>query len=124
MSIRELTKAEMEIMRIIWANDNIFLADIYAAIDEPRPAYTTVSTVVRTLVNKGFLKFQSYGKSNCYSAAITKREYSTSAIEQMQYDLFDGSYSDMLSFFAKKESINQKQRDELIAMLSDEKKEE
>ncbi len=119
MKAKDLTKAEMEIMKIIWGYKGLFLAEIIAAIPEPRPAYTTVSTVIRVLVSKGFIKYKQYGKSNRYSAAVSKEEYSQRAIERMQCDLFGGSYSAMLSFFAKPEKLTTEERDELLAMLSE-----
>lgn len=119
MEIKELTKGEMEIMKIIWAHDGLFLADIIAAIPEPRPAYTTVSTVVRVLVNKGFLSYEQFSKSNRYRAAISKKDYSHRAIARLQSDLFDGSYSAMISFFAKPETLTPEERSELLAMLSE-----
>ena len=121
METKELTKAEMEIMRIIWAHEGMFLSDIISAIPEPRPAYTTVSTVVRILVNKGFVNYKTYGKSNCYTAAVSKEDYSVGAMSRMQSDLFDGSYSAMLSFFAKREAISPEERQELLEMLSEDK---
>lgn len=122
MKIKGLTKAEMEIMKIIWDHDGMFLADIVAATQEPRPAYTTVSTVVRVLVSKGFVCYKLIGKSNQYRAAVSKEDYSRSAIAQMQSDLFGGSYSAMLSFFAKPEKLTAEERDELLAMISDDKR--
>ena len=119
MEIKELTKGEMEIMRVVWNYDGMFLADIIAAIPEPKPAYTTVSTVVRVLVSKGFLTYEQFGKSNRYRAAVSREEYSHRAIAQMQSDLFGGSYSAMLSFFAKPEKLTPEERNELLAMLSE-----
>ncbi len=120
MKIKELTKAEMEVMKIIWAGGKMFFADIYEAMPEPRPAYTTVSTVVRVLVAKGFVKFKVFGKSNRYAAAVSKADYSNVALSLMQENLFGGSYSAMFSFFAKKESITPEERRELLAMISEE----
>ncbi len=100
----------------------MFLSDIVAAIPEPRPAYTTVSTVVRVLIVKGFLRYDQFGKNNRYEAAVSKEDYSHRAIAQMQSDLFGGSYSAMLSFFAKPEKLTPEERAELLAMLSDEEK--
>ncbi|MFR9620143.1 MAG: BlaI/MecI/CopY family transcriptional regulator [Rikenellaceae bacterium] len=114
--MRELTRAEMVIMRIVWDHKGMFLADIVAAFPEPRPAYTTISTVVRTLVSKGFLTYQQMSKVNLYSAAVAREDYSQHAMERMQRDLFGGSHSAMLSFFAKTPA----ERRELLAMLSEE----
>lgn len=119
MDIKELTKGEMEIMKVVWSHDGLFLADIIAAMPEPRPAYTTVSTVVRVLVNKGFLSYEQFSKSNRYKATISKEDYSHRAIARMQRDLFEGSYSAMVSFFAKPEKLTPEERSELLAMLSE-----
>ncbi|MFI3306268.1 MAG: BlaI/MecI/CopY family transcriptional regulator [Rikenellaceae bacterium] len=119
MEIKELTKAEMEIMRVIWGAEGLFLAEIVDRIPAPRPAYTTVSTVVRTLVSKGFVIYSVFGKSNRYEAAISKAAYSSRAIAQMQSDLFDGSYAAMFSFFARAERVSAEERRELLAMLAE-----
>lgn len=120
MEIKELTKAEMEIMKIIWEHGQVFLADIFSAMPDPRPAYPTVSTVVRVLVNKGFVRYESFSKYNRYEAAVSKEDYTHRAIERMKRDLFGGSLSNMVSFFAKSEEISEQERSELQAMLSEE----
>lgn len=117
---KELTRAELDIMQILWQKNDLYLSDIISAIEEPRPAYTTVSTVVRVLVAKGFVKFKVFGKSNRYAAAVSKADYSNVALSLMQENLFGGSYSAMFSFFAKKESITPEERRELLAMISEE----
>ncbi len=61
---RELTRVELDIMQILWHKENLYLSDIIAAIDEPRPAYTTISTIVRILVKKGFVSYNGHGKQH------------------------------------------------------------
>lgn len=115
----ELTKCELEIMQIIWEKDNVFLADIMEAIPEPRPAYTTVSTIIRVLVRKGFVSYKAYSKSHCYFAAITKEEYSFRLMKSLKRSFFGNSTSSMISFFTKKEELSQKEKDELIELLNE-----
>ena len=73
---KELTKAEEQIMQAIWRVEKGFAKDILEELEEPKPAYNTVLTVIRVLVQKGFVKFRTYGKSNEYYPTISKETYS------------------------------------------------
>lgn len=117
--IKELTKAELNIMQIIWGGDGMFLAQIYEQIEEPRPAYTTVSTIVRILVKKEFISYKSYGKSNSYFPLVSKEEYANSAMNRMKMNFFGGSISNMLSFCAKREQLSKSEIEELRELLND-----
>ena len=70
MAHKELTKAEEQVMQILWGLSKGFLKDIVASFPKPRPAYTTVSTVIRVLVKKNFIGFKTYGKINEYYPLI------------------------------------------------------
>ncbi|MFI3267290.1 MAG: BlaI/MecI/CopY family transcriptional regulator [Rikenellaceae bacterium] len=118
--IKELTKVELEMMKIIWQNENAFLSDIVKSIPEPRPAYTTVSTVIRTLVKKGFVAFKSYGSIHCYYSLVSKEEYAFFALKRMKANFFGESTSNMISFFAKKEMITKEEKSEIIELLKSE----
>lgn len=78
-----LTKAEEEVMHFLWDLQKGFLKDIVQKFPEPRPAYTTVSTVIRVLVRKGFIGFKTYGKTNEYFPLIAKQKYFTSRLKPM-----------------------------------------
>lgn len=116
---KELTRAELEIMQILWNKSDVFMADIVASIPEPRPAYTTISTIIRILVKKGFVSFKSYSKMYCYFPLITKEEYAAEVMTRVKRNFFDGSVSNMISFFAKKENLSDKERAELLDMLEE-----
>ena len=88
---RELTKAEEQIMHAIWQVEKGFAKDILEVIPEPKPAYNTVLTVIRVLVNKGFVKFNTYGKSNEYYPTISKSEYSGGQLQNMKKKYFNNS---------------------------------
>ncbi len=118
---RELTKGELEVMQVIWANENSFLADIVGAMPEPKPAYTTVSTIIRILVKKGFVSYKSYSKVHCYYSVVTKEEYTEDVIYRVKKNFFGGSISNMLSFFAKKESLTNEERAELMELIESDK---
>jgi predicted transcriptional regulator len=83
MNKKSLTKAEEQIMQYLWELRKAFLKDILEKFPEPRPAYTTISTVIRVLVSKGFIGFKTYGKINEYYPLIDKQKYFTSRLKPM-----------------------------------------
>lgn len=103
---RELTKAEEQIMHAIWKVGKGFAKDILEVIDEPKPAYNTVLTVIRVLVKKGFVTFETFGKSNQYAPTISKEEYSKSQLSQLKRKYFNNSSKQMLSFFLKNNEMD------------------
>lgn len=112
--INELTPAELEVMQVIWSKESAFLgeiADSFAA--EKRPAYTTISTVVRTLERKGFVSHKSCGNSYNYFANISKEEYRRGFLNNALKTLFDNSPGQLMSFFTEKDSLTVEQYEEL-----------
>lgn len=96
---KELTRAEEQIMQYLWGLKKGFLKDIVEKFPEPRPAYTTVSTVVRVLVRKGFIGFNTYGKVNEYYPLISKSRYFQQAIKPVISSYMSGSPHTLASFF-------------------------
>ncbi len=118
MNNRELTKAELEIMQIVWKKNKVFLKDVMESFTvEPKPAYTTVSTIMRILVSKKFLAYDVFGKIYQYYPLITKEEYSYFAIKKMKSSFFEDSFSSMVSFFSKRENLSEEERNEIIKLL-------
>lgn len=118
---RELTKAEFEVMKSIWSgSEMMFMVDIVEGMEEPRPAYTTVSTIVRTLVAKGFVGYKVFSKVHGYFPLVSKEEYSHLVVNKLRINLFKGSMAGMLSFFAKKEALSTEERAEIIELLKSE----
>jgi predicted transcriptional regulator len=83
MNKKSLTKAEEQVMQYLWDLQKAFLKDIVEKFPEPKPAYTTVSTVIRVLVTKRFIGFKTYGKINEYFPLIDKQKYFTSRLKPM-----------------------------------------
>lgn len=98
--MKQLTKAEEQVMHVLWGLKKGFLKDIVEGFPEPRPAYTTVSTVIRVLTKKGFVAFRTYGKTHEYFPALTKDEYFKSLVKPMISSYLDGSPARLASFFA------------------------
>jgi BlaI family penicillinase repressor len=103
MAHRELTKAEEQVMKYLWEIDKGFLKDIVEKFPEPKPAYTTVSTVIRVLVKKGFIGYKTYGKVNEYSPLITKDTYFKSRVKPILTHYLSGSPAAFASFFASEQ---------------------
>lgn len=104
--MKELTKAEEQVMQYLWELKKGFLKDILERFPEPRPAYTTVSTVIRVLVNKKFIGFNTYGKIHEYFPLVTKEEYFRNRFQQHVKDYFNGSVSSFASFFANDSKLD------------------
>ena len=101
-----LTKAEEQVMQYIWKLEKPFLKDIVEQFPEPKPAYTTISTVVRVLVRKEFLKYDSYGKIRQYYSTISKEKYFNGHIKDVVSSFFRGSSNNLALFFVEKEDMN------------------
>ncbi len=119
---RELTKAELEIMQIIWAKGRVLIHDILEDMDEPKPAYNTVSTIVRILEKKGFVSHKAYGKTYEYFAVVEKEEYTRTYMNNVLKNFFNGSFSSMVNFFAADKSIPAEDMDEIMKMINDSRK--
>jgi BlaI family transcriptional regulator, penicillinase repressor len=119
-SIKELTRAEEQVMQILWKLKKGFVKEILEKMDEPKPAYTTVSTIVRILQDKGFVSHKEYGRTHQYFPVISKDEYSKAHMGTFIKDYFSNSYQKMMSFFAKEESISLKEMEEIMNLMKKE----
>ncbi len=97
--MKELTKAEEQIMQVLWKLDKGFLKDIVEAMPDPKPAYPTVSTVIRVMVKKGFVGFNTYGKVHEYYPLISKKAYFRTHFKGMVQNFFGGSWQHFAAFF-------------------------
>lgn len=114
---QELTRAELEIMQILWSLGKGFVNDVLAVMPEPKPAYNTVSTIIRILEKKGFVAHNSYGKSHEYYPLVDKDSYTGCFMNSVLNNFFDGSASRMVSFLSSNKSISLEEADEIMKML-------
>ncbi|WP_298473892.1 BlaI/MecI/CopY family transcriptional regulator [uncultured Maribacter sp.] len=119
--MKQLTKAEEEVMQIIWQLQKCNVASIIEELPEPKPAYNTVSTIVRILESKGFVDHEKAGKGHLYFALVPKADYSNQSINKIVDGYFQGSFKSMVSFFMKKNDMS---LSELETILKDIKSEE
>lgn len=121
MPIRELTKAEEEIMRVLWQLKKGFVKDVLAELPEPKPAYNTVSTIIRILEKKELVGYTAYGKTHEYFPLITEEEYRRFQTEQLMTNYFDGSLKKLVSFFVQEKNLSLNEADEIIKLLNQNK---
>ncbi len=122
--MQELTKAEEQLMQILWKLEKGFVKEIVAEIDDPKPAYNTVSTIIRILEKKGFVSFTAFGKTHQYFPLITKEQYKTQLSKSLLSKYFEGSLENLVSFFAKKEQISITDLDDIVKRIKKEKNDE
>jgi BlaI family transcriptional regulator, penicillinase repressor len=109
---------------VLWDLEKGFVKDVILQLPEPKPAYNTVSTIIRILETKGFIDHNAYGKSYEYYPIVSRDEYRQFAASKLVNNYFDNSFSQMLSFFAKKEKIDLKEADKIFKILENIPKED
>ncbi len=119
--MKQLTKAEEEVMQILWQLQKCNVAAIIDELAEPKPAYNTVSTIVRILESKGFVDHEQEGKGYLYFPLVKKSDYSNQSINKLVDGYFQGSFKSMVSFFMKKNDMS---LSELESVLNEIKKQE
>lgn len=119
---KELTKAELEIMQILWDLNGGFVNDVIDRMEEPKPAYNTVSTIVRILEKKGFVEHESFGRTHRYVPVVGREEYTQGFMSSVLDKFFNNSVSQMVSFFAEKEKISVSEMDEIMRILTEDSK--
>jgi predicted transcriptional regulator len=114
MKTMQLTRAEEQVMQILWDMGEGLVKDIRDRFDEPRPARNTVSTVVRILEKKGFVDHKSYGNVYLYFPVVSRDEYSRHQLFGLLEGYFDNSFPAMASFFAREKDLSMAEMEELI----------
>lgn len=120
--MKNLTRAEEQVMQILWEAEKGFVKDLLANMTEPKPAYNTVSTIIRILERKGFVQHKAYGKSHEYYPIVSKDTYRSHSIKNLLSGYFGGSFTKMASFFAKDENLNIKELEKIMNEVKDEVK--
>jgi len=117
MEIKELTRAEEQIMQVLWQLKKGFVKDVIDILPEPKPAYNTVSTIIRILETKGFIEHTAFGKSHQYHPIVSREQYQNFATDKLLNGYFDNSVKRMFSFFVQKEKIDLKEADEIMKLI-------
>ena len=120
IAMKELTRAEEEIMQVLWRLDKAFVKDIVEEIPDPKPAYNTVSTIIRILEKKGFVSHQAYGKTHEYFPLVARDDYKKKFLKSFMKRYFGDSLQEMVSFFASDRDIGLGELEQLQELLREE----
>ena len=118
--MKELTRAEEQVMQILWKKEKAFVKELIEDFNEPKPAYSTVSTIIRILEKKGFVSHIAYGKNYQYYPVVKKPDYTKSFFNGFLKNYFSSSFKQMLSFFSKQENMSVHELEELKKMMEEE----
>jgi predicted transcriptional regulator len=114
-----LTKAEEQVMQILWDVKEGFVKDLLKHFPDPKPAYNTVSTIIRILEKKGFVGHKSFGKSHQYYPIITREQYRNDRFSNLMKNYFNNSMKQVLSHFGKSGTMNINEADEIIRLMEE-----
>src|ERR1700712_4789884 len=116
MEIKELTKAEEQVMQLLWQLKEAIVKDIIEEMPHPNPAYNTVSTVVRVLEGKGFVDHKAYGNSHVYFPLIKQAEYKKFTFDKMMKNYFSDSYQSLVSFLVQEKNMSLQELEEITQL--------
>ena len=118
--MKELTRAEEQIMHVLWFLRKAYVKDIIERLPDPKPAYNTVSTIVRILEKKGFVGHEALGKTHLYHPLVAKEDYTQAFLKSFVRNYFDDSYQELVSFFARDRDLSVSELEEILAALREE----
>ncbi|MEI6454853.1 MAG: BlaI/MecI/CopY family transcriptional regulator [bacterium] len=118
--IRELTRLEEQVMQVLWELEKGLIHDLLERFPDPKPAYNTVSTVVRILEQKGFIGHKAYGRTHEYYPLISKNDYTKIHFGNFVTNYFGNSYRSLASFFTREENLSLTELEEIREMIQKE----
>ena len=113
----KLSVSEEQLMEIIWSHEQIFMKEILEAHDEPKPAPSTVATLLKRMRVKGYIDYDMFGNSRRYHPIVPKRIYFKDKMKEMVNNFFGGSNAAFASFFAEESSMNQDELQQLKELI-------
>ena len=119
--MEKLTNKEEQIMQVLWQLEKAFVKEVVAELPSPKPHYNTISTVIRKMEEKGFVKHNAYGNTHQYYPVISMEEYRKTYMQKTINNYFENSYKNVVSFFAKEEKISVAELKEIIRLIESKK---
>lgn len=121
--MQRLTKAEEEVMQVIWAIEPCLVSDILSYLEtelgQEKPPHSSISSIVRILEKKGFVDHKAYGRTHEYFAVIAREDYSRQSLQKLVSDYFEGSVQNLVSFLVQDEKLDQEELSKLLSQLDD-----
>ncbi|MFC2098114.1 BlaI/MecI/CopY family transcriptional regulator [Bacteroidota bacterium] len=118
--MKKLTKAEEQVMQILWEMEEGLVKDMIIRFPDPKPAYNTVSTVIRVLEKKGFVSHKAYGNTHVYFPVVLKEEYARVYFMDFMKEYFNDSFPKMAAFFAREKNLDISEMEEILKMTEKE----
>jgi BlaI family transcriptional regulator, penicillinase repressor len=118
--MKEITKAQEDLLKALWEIKEGAISDVLDSLDEPKPAYNTVATVIKVLEKKGYASHKTFGKTHVYYAVVSKKDYAQHLMKDTFKGLFNGSLNLMVSSFVKNKDVSLRELEELKEMLEKE----
>ena len=119
--MKPLTKAEEQIMQVLWKLDKAFLREIVDAMPAPKPHQNTVATLLKILAEKDFVDVEVLGRQHRYSPLISKAAYSGKSIKQLAKNYFEGSFSNVVSYLVRENNISVEELESLLKQIKKQK---
>jgi len=116
----QLTKTEEQLMQLLWKLEKAFMKDLLDLFPDPKPASTTVATLLKRMTDKGFVGYKEYGKSREYFPQIAKSDYFSKQMNGMIKNFFNNSASQFASFFTKETDMSAAELEELKKIIDSE----
>lgn len=116
---KSLTKAELNVMNILWSKKEATVNEIIEVMSEPKPAYTTVLTVMQVLTRKGIVSPERRGKAHVFRPLLSREEYIDSFMQETRNVLFQGSLRSLFSYFVKSEKLSKEELNKILDEIND-----
>ena len=117
-----LSKAEEQLMNLIWEKDRVFMKDILEAYPDPKPAHTTIATLLKRLQEKEAINFELFGNSRAYFPLVSKNDYFSKKVNSMIKNFFNDSPTQFASFFTKEADLDKKELEEIKRIIEEQLK--
>ncbi len=116
----QLSKSEEELMNILWKQKTAFMKDLLDAYDDPKPATTTIATLLKRMADKGFVAYKSFGRSREYYPLVKKKDYFSKHVNGLIKNFFNDSASQFASFFTQETELTKEELEDLKALIDSE----
>ena len=120
---KRLTKAEEQIMQVLWELEEASVKEIIEQLPNPKPAYNTVSTIIRILETKEIVSHKAKGRGYIYFPLVKKADYTNHSLHKLVDGYFEGSFKSLVSFFVKKNDVDMKELEAILEQINDKKTE-
>ena len=120
--MKKLTEKEEAIMQVLWKLEKAFVKEVVHELPKPKPHYNTVSTLIRLMVDKGFVGFKAFGNTHQYYPLISKKEYAKRFMGEVLENYFDNSFKNLVAFFAEDKKLSADEISEIIDLIEQKKK--